>query len=111
MIPVIQSDTQYLARTTVQGAESHLICCEFDRRSLGIAQYFLRQALQQHAVQPGRPSLAQVRVDRLDRHDALSSDDGRLLTLEDTVEFFNVVLRLRLTDPEKSDLVAFMRAL
>jgi cytochrome c peroxidase len=37
--------------------------------------------------------------------------DGRLLTLEDTVEFFNVVLQTRLTDKEKADLVAFMRVL
>ncbi len=37
--------------------------------------------------------------------------DGRLLTLEDTVEFFNLVLGTKLTEPEKKDLVAFMRAL
>ena len=37
--------------------------------------------------------------------------DGRLLTLEDTVEFFNLVLELKLTEQEKKDLVAFMRAL
>jgi cytochrome c peroxidase len=37
--------------------------------------------------------------------------DGRCLTLEDTVEFFNLVLGLKLTDQEKKDLVAFMRAL
>ncbi len=37
--------------------------------------------------------------------------DGRLLTLEDTVEFFNIVLQTKLSDQEKSDLVAFMRAL
>jgi cytochrome c peroxidase len=37
--------------------------------------------------------------------------DGRLLTLEDTVEFFNLVLETKLTAQEKSDLVAFMRAL
>jgi cytochrome c peroxidase len=37
--------------------------------------------------------------------------DGRLLTLEDTVEFFNLILELRLTDQEKKDLGAFMRAL
>ena len=37
--------------------------------------------------------------------------DGRLLTLEDTVEFFNLILELNLTEPEKKDLVAFMRAL
>ena len=37
--------------------------------------------------------------------------DGRLLTLEDTVEFFNLVLELKLTSPEKKDLVAFMRVL
>jgi cytochrome c peroxidase len=37
--------------------------------------------------------------------------DGRALTLEDTVEFFNLVLELRLTAEEKRDLVAFMRQL
>ena len=37
--------------------------------------------------------------------------DDRLLTLEDTVEFFNLVLELKLNDQEKKDLVAFMRAL
>ena len=37
--------------------------------------------------------------------------DGRLLTLEDTVEFFNLVLELGLTPGEKSDLVQFLRAL
>jgi cytochrome c peroxidase len=37
--------------------------------------------------------------------------DGRLLTLEDTVEFFNIVLGLGLTKEEKTDLVAFMRQL
>ncbi len=34
--------------------------------------------------------------------------DGRCLTLEDTVEFFNLVLQLGLNDQEKEDLVAFM---
>jgi cytochrome c peroxidase len=37
--------------------------------------------------------------------------DGRLLTLDDTVEFFNLVLELKLTEPEKKDVVAFMQAL
>jgi cytochrome c peroxidase len=37
--------------------------------------------------------------------------DGRCLTLEDTVEFFNLVLELKLTKEEKQDLVAFMRQL
>jgi len=37
--------------------------------------------------------------------------DGRLLTLEDTVEFFDLVLETKLTDQEKQDLVAFMRCL
>jgi cytochrome c peroxidase len=37
--------------------------------------------------------------------------DGRALTLEDSVEFFNLVLQLKLTSPEKVDLVAFMRQL
>jgi len=37
--------------------------------------------------------------------------DGRLLTLEDTVEFFNLILQTRLNEDEKKDLVAFMRAL
>ncbi|MDR3621824.1 MAG: cytochrome B6 [Paludisphaera borealis] len=37
--------------------------------------------------------------------------DGRLLTLEDTVEFFNLVLETQLTPDEKQALVAFMRQL
>jgi cytochrome c peroxidase len=37
--------------------------------------------------------------------------DGRCLTLEDTVEFFNLVLELKLSDEEKADLVAFLRCL
>src|SRR5262245_58725331 len=37
--------------------------------------------------------------------------DGRLLTLDDTVEFFNLILELKLSEGEKSDLVAFLRAL
>jgi cytochrome c peroxidase len=37
--------------------------------------------------------------------------DGRLLTLEDTVEFFNLVLGTKLSGTEKQDLVEFLRAL
>jgi cytochrome c peroxidase len=37
--------------------------------------------------------------------------DGRLLTLEDVVEFFNLVTELKLTEEEKKDLVAFMKCL
>lgn len=37
--------------------------------------------------------------------------DGRLLTLADTVEFFNLVLGLKLTQDEKDALVAYMLAL
>ena len=37
--------------------------------------------------------------------------DGRCLTLEDTVEFFNLVLETKLTAEEKSSLVAFLRTL
>ena len=37
--------------------------------------------------------------------------DDRLLTLEDTVEFFNLVLELKLNDQEKKDLADFLRTL
>ena len=37
--------------------------------------------------------------------------DGRLLTLEDTVEFFNLVLETNVNAEEKKDLVAFLRQL
>jgi cytochrome c peroxidase len=37
--------------------------------------------------------------------------DGRLMTLADTVEFFNLVLGLKLTEAEKDSLVAYMLAL
>jgi cytochrome c peroxidase len=37
--------------------------------------------------------------------------DGRLLTLEDTIEFFNLVLQTRLNEQEKQDLLAFLLTL
>jgi cytochrome c peroxidase len=37
--------------------------------------------------------------------------DGRLLTLEDAVQFFDVLLATRLSADEKKDLTAFLRAL
>jgi cytochrome c peroxidase len=37
--------------------------------------------------------------------------DGRLLTLDDTVEFFNLVPQLKLNAEEMQALVAYMRAL
>jgi cytochrome c peroxidase len=37
--------------------------------------------------------------------------DGRLLTLEDVVEFFNLILETKLSSTEKQQLVAFMRQL
>lgn len=37
--------------------------------------------------------------------------DGRLPTLEDTVEFFNLILGVKLGEQEKRDLVAFLRQL
>jgi cytochrome c peroxidase len=37
--------------------------------------------------------------------------DGRLLTLEDTVEFFNLILETKLSKEEKHQLVAFLRQL
>jgi cytochrome c peroxidase len=37
--------------------------------------------------------------------------DGRLLTLADTVEFFNLVLGLKLNQTEKDSLVSYMLAL
>jgi cytochrome c peroxidase len=37
--------------------------------------------------------------------------DDRLLTLDDTVEYFNLVLGLRLSDAEKRDLVAYLYCL
>jgi cytochrome c peroxidase len=37
--------------------------------------------------------------------------DGRLLTLDDTVEFFNLILETKLTQEEKKDLLAFLKIL
>ena len=37
--------------------------------------------------------------------------DERLLTLDDAVEFFNLILGTKLAPQEKQDLVAFLRAL
>jgi len=37
--------------------------------------------------------------------------DGRLITLEDTVEYHNLILDTKLTAAEKKDLVEFLRCL
>ena len=37
--------------------------------------------------------------------------DGRLMTLDDTVEFFNLILGLPLNPQNKTDLLAFLRTL
>ena len=37
--------------------------------------------------------------------------DGRLLTLDDTVEFFNLIVGAKLTKEEKADLLAFLKTL
>jgi cytochrome c peroxidase len=37
--------------------------------------------------------------------------DGRLLTIGDTVEYFNMILETKLSTQEKADLVAFLRTL
>jgi cytochrome c peroxidase len=37
--------------------------------------------------------------------------DGRLMTLDDTVEYFNLVLGLKLTDAEKGDLIRYLYTL
>ncbi|MES2780053.1 MAG: cytochrome B6 [Bacteroidota bacterium] len=37
--------------------------------------------------------------------------DGRLLTLDDVVEFFNLVQQIKLSEKEKQDLVAFLKTL
>jgi cytochrome c peroxidase len=37
--------------------------------------------------------------------------DGRCLTIEDTVEFFNLIMELKLAEQEKKDLSDFLRAL
>jgi cytochrome c peroxidase len=37
--------------------------------------------------------------------------DGRLLSLEDAVEFFNLVQGIKLNTEEKEDVVAFMKVL
>ena len=43
--------------------------------------------------------------------DGSGGRDGRLLTLDDTVEFFNLVPELKLCAAEKEDLVAYLRCL
>jgi cytochrome c peroxidase len=37
--------------------------------------------------------------------------EGRAFTLENTMEYFNLVLGVKLTKPEKTDLVTFFRQL
>ena len=57
-------------------------------------------------VLPGRAETAGGGIQGL-----LVGETARELTLEDTIEFFNLVLGLKLLPEEKKDLVAFLRAL
>jgi len=72
--------------------------------------FFSPQKFQWHRGEPGRP-------DQKHSHFAESKDsppylhDQRLMTLEDTVEYFNLILETKLDKQEKSDLVAFLRTL
>ncbi len=50
-------------------------------------------------------------IDLLSKRCTPYMHDGRCFTLEDTVEFFNLVIQLKLTAQDKTDLAAFMRAL
>jgi hypothetical protein len=54
----------------------------------------------------GRSRLSRCAASRNRRH-----SHGRLLTPDDTVEFFNLVTGVKLSDQEKKDLVTFMLAL
>ena len=58
------------------------------------------------------PSDISIGVDTGGTHtDLVLAGDGRLLTLEDTVEFFNLIIGTKLNEQEKQDLVAFLSAL
>jgi hypothetical protein len=59
--------------------------------------------------QPGRTDQG-VHAAR-DQRVAALHDDGRLITLDDTVEFFNLVLGTNLSAGEKADLLAFLYTL
>jgi hypothetical protein len=58
-----------------------------------------------------RPTLALLQEAKAIKDSPSYLHDGRCLTLEDSVEFFNLVFELKLSPEEKTDLVAFMRAL
>jgi len=67
-------------------------------------------------VLPSQATRVQRRPSRLStrpagRKQILGVGRGGCLTLEDTVEFFNLVLELKLTGDEKKDLVALLRCL
>jgi hypothetical protein len=62
-----------------------------------------------HLAPDVRPQADRFRLDTTSLHGLFNQHlhDGRLLTLADTVEFFNLVLGLRLVPAEKEDLVAY----
>jgi len=57
------------------------------------------------------PASSYLSVNEDDFRTVLARMHGRLLTLDDTVEFFNLVLGTQMTADEKQDLVAFLRTL
>jgi hypothetical protein len=57
------------------------------------------------------PASSYLPVNEDDFRTVLARMHGRLLTLDDTVEFFNLVLGTQMAADEKQDLVAFLRTL
>ena len=88
-------------------------------RRPGVFQYLralgLMDTVRQRTVAPApgfhAPVDIAVLTERGRAEFARLEHDERLLTLEDTVEFFNIVLGLRLSAQEKADLAAFMKCL
>ena len=79
------------------------------RRHLDLPAGSLRLEEKQAAAATGQIRLAHAYQEALARHGL--SVAQVLLTLDDTVELFNLILGTKLTGNEKQDLVAFLRAL
>ena len=78
-------------------------------RDLQLERFYEPSMVNDHFTYPAGP--IKVTTLRAIKDSPPYLHDGRLLTLEDTVEFFNLALSLKLNAEEKRALVAFMRAL
>jgi cytochrome c peroxidase len=105
----IRGETLFYGKAQCAGCHPPPYFTDLTMHDLGVDRFFTHRLINGNMTKPDGPiktfPLRGIKESPPYFH------DGRLLTLEDTVEFFNLILETRLSAAEKSDLVSFLRVL